>query len=284
MPSGLLAVVGMSSVMRTWNPANNTWVIAGIMTDAITRYYGTSVLLPLQNNNTEQGKILVAGGTPSSLGQAMNSCLIITPNGSKLSPRFTASMTYPRMYLNPVILPDGKVVVFGGSTSQNIVANAVYTPEMFDPNTETWTSLNPSTIPRLYHGVALLLPDGRVWNAGTSPHELRTDIFSPAYVSATRPTISGDLAISGGYGGSITINTPDAADITSVSLVKISSITHFYTSDQRLIWLQIQSKDSNSVTVSAPVNSNLAPPGYYLIHVLDSNSVPSIGKFIRIRS
>jgi hypothetical protein len=132
--------------------------------------------------------------------------------------------------------------------------------------------------------VALLLPDGRVWNAGTSPHELRTDIFSPAYVSATRPTISGDLAISGGYGGSITINTPDAADITSVSLVKISSITHFYTSDQRLIWLQIQSKDSNSVTVAAPVNSNLAPPGYYLIHVLDSSSVPSIGKFIRIRS
>ena len=288
MPSGLLALVGMLNTLWTWNPFKGTWVNAGLMTDTPSRTYGTSVLLPLQNDPTEQGKILVAGGAPGSGNLAINSCLIITPNGSKLNQRFTTSMTYPRIYLNPVILPNGKVVVFGGSTSDDFVQNAVYSPEMFDPDTESWTVLPPATVPRLYHSVALLLPDGRVWTAGTSYskslNELRTEIFSPSYVSATRPTISGTPIISGGYGGSIKIPTPDASNITKVSLIKLSTFTHHYNSDQRLIWLQIQSTDSGSVTVKAPINSKLAPPGYYLIHVLDSNSIPSTGAFIRIPS
>ena len=286
MPSGLLAVVGMNSTLFTWNPTNGVWVTAGSMTDTPSRYYGTSVLLPLVNDPTEQGKILVAGGAPGSGGLAINTCLIITPNGSKLNQRFTASMTYPRFYLNPVILPNGKIVVFGGSTSGNVIKHAVYSPEMFDPDTESWTVLPPATVPRLYHSVALLLPDGRVWTAGTSysksTHELRTEIFSPSYVSATRPTILGSPVIKGGYGGSIKIQTPNATNISKVSLVKISTFTHHYNSDQRLIWLQIQSTDSSSVTVKAPINSTFAPPGYYLIHVLDNNSIPSMGAFIRI--
>jgi hypothetical protein len=286
MPNGLLALVGMQNIMYTWNPSNGAWVLAGYMTDSVSRTYGTSVLLPLQNTTAEQGKILLAGGAPGAGNLSMNTCLMITPNGSKLDKRFTASMTYPRTWLSNVILPNGKIVVFGGSTATNSASDAVYYPEMFDPNTETWSVLPPASVPRLYHSVALLLPDGRVWTAGTSysklKHELRTEIFSPAYVSATRPIISGSPVLVGGCGGSITIQTPDASNITSVSLVKISSTTHHYNSDQRLIWLQITSKNSNSVTVAAPINSKIAPPGYYLIHVLDSNSIPSAGSFIRI--
>ena len=288
MPSGLVALVGMNNAMWTWNPSTGVWVNAGRMTDTTSRTYGTSILLPLQNDTTEQGKILLAGGAPGANSLAINSCLIITPNGSLLNNRFTSSMAYPRIYLNPVILPDGKIVVFGGSTSGMFVRNAVYSPEMFDPDTEIWTVLPPATVPRLYHSVALLLPDGRIWTAGTSysksSHELRTEIFSPSYVSTIRPVISGAPIISGGYGGSINIPTPNAANISKVSLIKISTFTHHYNSDQRLIWLQIQSTDSGSVTVKAPINSNLAPPGYYLVHVLDSNSIPSVGVFIRIPS
>ncbi len=288
MPSGLLALVGMNSLLWTWNPATRVWNNAGQMMDTAQRIYGTSLLLPLQNDTTEQGKILVAGGANTLGGNANNTCLIITPNGTKLTPQLTESMKYPRIYLSSVILPNGKIIVFGGSTVGNQAPNAVYNPEMFDPLTESWTVLPPASVPRLYHSVALLLPDGTVWTAGTSyskaAHELRTEIFSPSYVSATRPTISANPVITGGYGGSIAIQTPDAARITSVSLVKISTITHHYNSDQRLVWLPIQSTDSGSVTVKAPINSNLAPPGYYLIHILDSSSVPSVGKFIKIPS
>ena len=86
----------------------------------------------------------------------------------------------------------------------------------------------------------------------------------------------------GAYGNTITITTPNAADISKVSLVRVSATTHHYNSDQRLIWLQIVTKTSSSLTVKAPINSKLAPPGYYLVHVLNGAGVPSKGTFIQI--
>ena len=68
-----------------------------------------------------------------------------------------------------MILPDGKLLVLGGSEQGS--STPVYIPEIFDPVTETWQSnLPPASIPRVYHSVALLLPDGRVWNAGGNPN------------------------------------------------------------------------------------------------------------------
>ena len=85
-----------------------------------------------------------------------------------------------------------------------------------------------------------------------------------------------------GYGGTISIPTPDAADIQSVSLVRLMSATHHYEANQRFVWLQIVSKTANSVTVSSPVNGNIAPPGYYMIHVLNGAGVPSEARIIQI--
>ena len=105
----------------------------------------------------------------------------------------------------------------------------VYIPEIFDPVSETWQSnLPPASIPRVYHSVALLLPDGRVWNAGGNPNNgvwrPETQIFSPIYLFAgTRPTISAEPTV-GGYGSSIIIDTPDPASITSVSLVRFRGV------------------------------------------------------------
>ena len=75
--------------------------------------------------------------------------------------------------------------------------------------------------------------------------------------------------------------TPDGPTIDSVSLVRLGAATHHYDPNARLIWLQLVSSTSNSVTVSAPLNSRLAPPGYYMIHVL-KGGVPSIAKIIKI--
>ena len=187
----------------------------------------------------------------------------------------------------PIILPDGKVVIFGGSAQGN--NNPVFVPEMFDPENESqgWVNLPPATVPRVYHGTAVLLPDGSVWTAGSTPGagvwELRIEIFRPSYFfSATaRPTISGTPTV-GEYGGSITIPTPDAANITRVSLVKLGCQTHHYDTDLRLIWLPITSRGTDTVTVSAPINANIAPPGYYMIHVLDGSLVPSTARIIQI--
>ena len=126
---------------------------------------------------------------------------------------------------------------------------------MFDPVTGAWTSLPAATVPRVYYTVALLLPDGSVWTAGSTPTrdtaEVRTEVYKPDYFfSGTRPTISASPLV-GDYGNSITISTPDAANISVVSLVKLPCATHSYDVDTRLVWLQVTNRSSGSVRVAS---------------------------------
>jgi hypothetical protein len=280
MPSGLVVINGFRPEIRSWNPTTGAWGSHG--NTGVTRHYGTSFLLPLQNATAEKGKILVCGGSSSSETISTTNAQILDFNTGNPTIRTISSTRFARKYMSPVILPDGKCVIFGGTESGNV--NPVLAPEMFDPVTETWQTLPASTIPRYYHSVGLLLPDGRVWIAGgtrvSSTFESRSEFFSPSYTTATRPTISGTPTV-GVYGGTITIPTPSPTTITEVSLLRLMNTTHHYDPNQRLVWLQIQSRETSSITVGAPINANLAPPGYYMVHVLD-NGIPSIGSIIRI--
>ncbi len=284
MPNGLVAVCGPSKTLRTFNPATKVWSFAGNMLFGASRGYGTSVLLPLQNTPAETGKILIFGGTATDDSFATNTAEILTPNGAALQPQWTTSSAFGRKHPIPVIMPDGKILVIGGTAFQNSGATKIMEAELFDPVTETWTTLPAMTVPRQYHSSALLLADGRVWAAGTtyskSSRELRVEYFVPSYYSAVRPTISGAPQM-GPYGGTINIPTPDGLDIDAVSLVTVGTETHAYNSDQRLVWLQIQNKTATEVIVSAPINANIAPPGYYYIFIL-KQEVPSVAQAIKI--
>ena len=165
LPSGLLVTAGQVPEIRTWNPSNGRWRDVGSISNY--RSYGTSVLLPLQNSLSERGKVLIVGGSVTDSSPATTSVQMLDFNqGSATTPviRSTASIQNGRKLLLPTILPNGKVIVFGGSSLAN--ENPVYVPEMFDSVTETWTSLPSATVPRVYHSVALLLPDGSVWTGG----------------------------------------------------------------------------------------------------------------------
>jgi hypothetical protein len=289
MPSGLVVLNGFRAEVRSWRPSDGDWVIAGLGNTNGVRHYGTSFLLPLHNISSEKGKILVVGGSPTSADYATTSCQIIDFDASSSTVpviRTVSSTTYRRKYMSPVTLPHGKVVIFGGT---EIGANAVapvLAPEMFDPESESWQVLPASSVARVYHSTALLLPDGRVWIAGGMPrssvYEARTEFFSPDYLFAgARPTISAAPTV-GGYGGTISISTPDEPDVASVSLLRLMNTTHHYDANQRLIWLQIVGRGSGSITVSAPISANIAPPGYYMIHVLNSAGVPSAARIIKI--
>jgi chitodextrinase len=285
MPSGLVVVCGMDRRVRTWNPQNGVWS-GTIATSSTNRSYGTSILLPLQNTTSERGKILLVGGSPTSSDPAVTRVEVLDFNsGSSTSPvvRTVSSLRHGRRFLLPVMLPDGKVVVFGGAAQRN--TNPVFAPEMFDPATETWTTLASASVPRVYHGVALLLPDGRVWTAGSTPArsswELRTEFFRPSYYTATRPAISGAPTV-GDYGASITIPTSNASSITRATLLRLPDTTHHYDANMRCLFLNVQSRTSSSVTVEAPLNANLAPPGYYMVHILNSAGIPSIAEIIQI--
>jgi fibronectin type 3 domain-containing protein len=203
--------------------------------------------------------------------------------------RSTAPMAFGRSYQNLTMLADGTVLASGGmATSDGTDLNqAVLPAEIWNPDTETWSTVASLTNGREYHSTALLLQDGRVLMAGggalpgRATDQLNGEIYSPPYLfKGARPTIS---SIPGGasYASSFDISTPDAASITKVSLIKSPSVTHAFDQNQRFQFLNF-TQGSGKITVQAPASANLAPPGDYLLFILNGNGVPSQGKFIRI--
>jgi hypothetical protein len=212
---------------------------------------------------------------------------------SKTSPawRQVASMAFTRTYHNSTLLPDGTVLVTGGgtTTTSGDVADAVLPAELWSPTSETWMTLASMSVPRLYHSEALLLPDGRVLISGggrfnsdnESVYQYSAQFYSPPYLfknSGLRPTIaSAPSTLS--YGQNFTVVTPNAAQIAQVSLIRFGSVTHDINMSQRFLPLSFV-VGSGSLTVTAPVDANLAPPGNYLLFIVDSSGVPSVAAVV----
>jgi galactose oxidase-like protein/glyoxal oxidase-like protein/Kelch motif protein len=227
------------------------------------------------------GKLMMAGGA-TDVGNLTD---VIDLNQPSPTWRATAPMAYGRFLHNLVSLPDGKVLVVGGSTILSLVSTTgVLQAEMWDPDSETWTQLTPMQKPRMYHSTALLLPDARVLVAGggrLSPaiDYPNAEIYSPPYLfKGARPTINAAPTTTN-YGANMGVDTPDAASITSVSFVRLSSVTHAINTDQRYIPLTFTA-NAGSLTVQAPGNSNIAPPGYYMLFILNGSGVPSVAKIV----
>ncbi len=95
-----------------------------------------------------------------------------------------------------------------------------------------------------------------------------------------RPTITSAPATTS-YGANMFVATPDATAIASVSFIRTGSVTHAFNQDQRFLPLTFQ-QTAGGLTVQAPANANLAPPGHYLLFIVDANGVPSVAKIVRI--
>ncbi len=295
MPSGRLFLAGMRQTMRSWNPVTGEWKFEGNM-NANGRSYGTAVLLPLNNTTSENGRVIALGGQVKGGLTVQDSVELITfdNTGDPDPTQNIQSMNHNRMYQDPIILPTGKVVIFGGTSGSNV--NSVLIPEMFDPDTLTWTDLPAANYGRYYHSTTLLLPDGRVWVSSGTPNmnifEAQSEFFSPGYMFAgPRPTISGNPTYQrigdNPYSGTITIPTPNGNDISSVNIIRLGSATHHFDADMRCLWLAngtvpIVSQSASDVVVGAPINANLAPPGYYMLHILDGSGIPSEARIIQI--
>ena len=160
--------------------------------------------------------------------------------------------------------------------------------------TEQWRPLARMSHNRVYHSTALLLPDARVLSVGSGQppasgltDDYTAEIYSPPYLfnpdgtPAARPAItSAPSAIS--YGQAFTVGTPDAARIVKATWIRLSSVTHAFNQNQRMNYLPVTAGGGASVTVTAPASANLAPPGHYMLFLIDSNGVPSVASIIRI--
>jgi hypothetical protein len=160
----------------------------------------------------------------------------------------------------------------------------VLTPELWNPTTESWMLMAPSTRPRIYHSTALLLPDGRVLSAGGGrwgPSYLEAQLYSPPYLfKGPRPTINSAPATLS-YGANFFVGTA-ATNISSVTLVRLSAVTHAFDANQRFLKLTFQ-PTTGGFTVQAPSAATLAPPGHYMLFILDANGVPSVAAIVKIQ-
>jgi fibronectin type 3 domain-containing protein len=202
------------------------------------------------------------------------------------------SMNFARTYHNSVMLPDGNVLITGGGQTTDALglSTAVFQAEMWSPATQTFTTLSSMVTPRLYHSGALLLPDGRVlvagggrFNPGTAPtDQLSSEIYSPPYLfKGARPAISAAPSVIP-YATNFTITTPDATQISSVALIRLGAVTHAFDHNQRYIPLTFQ-QASGGLTAQAPSSANLAPPGYYMLFIVNATGVPSIASIVQVR-
>ena len=244
------------------------------------------------------GKILYAGGGDSTQVPTAAAEKI---DLSQASPVWTTAgtMKFPRRQMNATLLADGSVLVTGGTSGAgfNNQAGAVRDAELWNPATGTWTTMARESQTRTYHSTALLLPSGQVLSSGGGEgggityanSEFTAQVYSPPYLfkadgsAAPRPSITSAPAALH-YNQIFTVETPSAASVSRGTLIRLSSVTHAFNQSQLVYHLTFTRPAGTTTTLSAkaPGSGNLAPPGPYMLFLVNGSGVPSMAKMVTV--
>jgi hypothetical protein len=275
----------------------------------------SAVLLPLLPEDGYRPRVLVCGG---SIAQRVN----LAPAAGAMPAWQTAGIRHgsaagkERIHGCALLLPTGQVLMTGGVRdprgNQDVADVGVDQPEIYTPAidwasdtyrdvlnprdaSDRWDTIEePSPVIRNYHSTALLMPDGRVWTAGSStdalegpPQErgvLEIAIFSPPYPAGARPRIvKAPRAV--GYSQPFEIDTPDAPTIDRIALLRCGSVTHAFDSDQRYIGLSFETIGRSRLRAQSPPTPEVAPPGQYMVFLVDRAGRPcEYAHFLRVGS
>ncbi|KHN94055.1 Galactose oxidase, beta-propeller [Metarhizium album ARSEF 1941] len=243
-----------------------------------------------------QGAILAVGGAPSyqsSRATAHAHLIRIADPGSPAVVRFaSAGMWSPRSFANAVVLPDGTVFVTGGQSYAVPFSDdtAQLTPELYDSAADSFRRQQPNSIARVYHSVALLLPDARVLSAGgglcgdCTTNHFDGQVFTPQYLltpdgrPAVRPVIRS--ATLSGRRITVAVDSP----VSSAALLRFGTATHTVNTDQRRVPLTLAAASAagrNTYVADAPSDPGILLPGYYMLFVMNDKGVPSVSKTLR---
>ncbi|MGW6685367.1 discoidin domain-containing protein [Streptomyces sp. NPDC054961] len=241
------------------------------------------------------GKLLTLGGSPAyERTPATRRAYTVSIDGSQVQAARTGDMEYARAFSNSVVLPDGKVAVFGGQAYPVPFSDAtsVLTPELWDPSTGTFTPLASMAVPRNYHSVANLLPDGRIFSGGgglcgdCATNHADGSVFTPPYLlnadgsPKPRPVITGGVPARTAPDTELTVTTQ--TPVASFVLMRAAAATHSVDNDQRRVPLVSTSTGSGTYTVSVPADTGVVLPGTYMLFALDAQGVPSTARFLTV--
>jgi hypothetical protein len=298
LPSGKVFYTGHGtgkSSANAWifDPATGGWTRSATIN--VDRRYGSAVLLPLLPPSYVPRVMNFGGGKPATSSTDIIDLSIPTPS-------YTAgpNMSTGRIQMNAVILPNGKVLAEGGSVNNESPDTPGKTADLYDPVSNTMGSAGIAAYSRLYHSTALLLPDATVSSMGSNPgkrgsYEPAIEIYTPSYlydandhlITTDRPQITA-LSFSGPihYGVPFSVTYTSTSPISSAVLIRLGSCTHASNMEQRLIGLCGATSpctgSNNTLSLTTPTNGSIAPPGYYMLFLLDSAGVPSKASFIQL--
>ncbi|PNS15499.1 Nuclear cap-binding protein subunit 1 [Sphaceloma murrayae] len=288
----------------------------------------TVALLPLVAPNYDP-EVLLCGGSSSDVPnpQALADCYTIKPLSQ--TPQWTQTDSLPngpQTMTDAVLLPDGTTLLLNGahagSAGGYMATDPVFQPLIYNasaPAGQKFTKQPSTTIPRLYHSIAILLPSGQVLVAGSNPDvfyaakgnpsinnvypeffnnghksflhqqqgkdedhptEYRVEIFSPSYMDApTRPVIK-RLPNQVRFGQEFQIAAEGLAGDVKVRMANAGFVTHAVGMGQRMVELETR-MENGTVIVKGPRDGSVMPPGVYLLFVV-VDEVPSEGQWVKV--
>jgi hypothetical protein len=284
--SRLFDPAAVSATSSGWS--HLAWTNYGNGPNEYNREYGSSVLLPLTPDNGYEPTVMILGGNRANPTATTE---LIDLSVSNPAWRWGASMEAPRVRMQATLLPDGSVLALGGASTDVDELFATLQAERYDPATDTFSAAGTMEYAHLDHTVALLLPDATVWVAGSQQvipnFQQHMEVYQPPYLFApdgslaTRPVI--DRAPTRvRYDTGFRVHTTEAADIASVVLMKPGAVTHSFDTDQRAVGLAF-TVGAGVLDLVGPPNGNIAPPGWYLLFLVDAAGVPSVATFVNLR-
>ena len=302
-PNGNLFGIS-GSQMYELNPSGlGTMTLRGTLPTSVTNQPG-GIGTPIGATSTaamyQPGKIVQMGGGGSGNngtggdGARAGFTVDLTTAGGTAAPVIAPipPMKYSRHWANSTILPDGRVLVTGGARQNaagiSTLDGVVPAPEIWNPVTNTWSSnLAVYAHGRQYHSAAILLPDGRVMmggggSPGPGPYA-DVEYYTPDYLYdgnalAARPTI--DVAPPAvAYGSQFQISVTGGA--SRVTMIRAGSVTHSFDNGQRFFEPTFTTNGS-TLTINAPANGTIAPPGTWMIYAIKADGTPSVARLVEI--
>ena len=278
-------------IIDTRNPDPSTWTSTPIPPSTYLHDgYGPASIMVPGTTATGSTKMIIFGGGNGN-GGAINYVEELNAANLKAGWKTLAPIPGPpRIHSNAVLLPDGTVFLAGGN-SQGDWNEPIHQELLYHPSTNTWTQLasNDPNINRGYHSNAVLLPDGRVVIGGdnggavvngqtVNDHGGRLEIYDPPYLfKGPRPTISSaPSAVT--WGSTFDVATPDT--VAKVMLMAPADQTHSVNMNQNAVYLPFTTS-ADGITVTAP-RQDLAPPGYYMLFLVNSTGVPSVAAWVHV--